>query len=200
MTDRRVPRLETSRLILTVPTIRDADAVLAYASRNREHLKPWSPPEAPGAYTLEGAQLRTQGMQRDFQAGRGVAFWFRKKDSPHGRFVGAANLSNVILGAFRACYLGYHLDVGHVGQGYMSEALRAVIRYAFEELELHRIMANFMPENERSGNVLKGLGFTVEGYAREYLFIAGAFRDHVLTALTNTGLKDAERLCTRTSW
>jgi ribosomal-protein-alanine N-acetyltransferase len=200
MADRRVPRLETSRLILTLPASRDAEAVLAYASRNRDHLKPWSPPEAPGAYTLEGAHHRVQGIQRDFQAGRGVAFWFRKKDSPNGPFVGAANLSNIILGAFRACYLGYHLDVDHVRQGYMTEALRAVIRYAFEELELHRIMANFMPENERSGNVLKGLGFSVEGYAREYLFIAGAFRDHVLSALTNSGLKDAERLCTRSSW
>jgi [ribosomal protein S5]-alanine N-acetyltransferase len=200
MTDRRTPRLETTRLILALPTSRDAEAVLQYASRNREHLRPWSPPEAPGAYTLEGAHQRVQGIQRDFQAGRGVAFWFRKKDSPLGALIGAANLSNIILGGFRACYLGYHLDVDHVGQGYMTEALRAVIRYAFEDLELHRIMANFMPSNERSGAVLKGLGFTVEGYARDYLFIAGGFRDHVLTALTNTGLKDAERLCTRSSW
>lgn len=200
MADRRVPRLETSRLILTLPTARDADEVLQYAVKNREHLRPWSPPEAPGAYTIEGAHQRVQGIQRDFQAGRGVAFWFRKKDSPHGAFIGAANLSNIILGAFRACYLGYHLDVDHVGQGYMTEALRAVIRHAFEVLELHRIMANFMPENERSGNVLKGLGFTVEGYARDYLYIGNGFRDHVLSALTNTELKDAERLCTRSSW
>lgn len=193
-------RLETERLILALPTSHDAKALLAYARKNREHLGPWSPPEPPGADSIEGALQRALAIQRDFQAGRAVGFWFRRKDAPDGPFVGAANLSNIILGAFRACYLGYHLDVDHVGQGLMTEALRAVIAYAFEDLELHRIMASFMPHNERSGNVLKRLGFTVEGYARDYLFIGGAFRDHVLTALTNTALRDAERLCTRGSW
>lgn len=46
-------------------------------------------------------------------------------------------------------------------------------------------MANYVPTNERSGRLLRRLGFTVEGYARDYLFIDGAWRDHVLTSLTN---------------
>jgi ribosomal-protein-alanine N-acetyltransferase len=49
-------------------------------------------------------------------------------------------------------------------------------------------MANYMPANERSGKLLKRLGFTVEGYARDYLFIAGAWQDHVLTSLANRNL------------
>jgi ribosomal-protein-alanine N-acetyltransferase len=67
----------------------------------------------------------------------------------------------------------------------MSEALRATIAHVFGTLKLHRIMANHLPENTRSAALLKKLGFAVEGYARDYLFIAGAWRDHVLTALTN---------------
>lgn len=67
----------------------------------------------------------------------------------------------------------------------MEEALRAAIRYAFADLRLHRVMANYMPANERSGRVLRRLGFTVEGYARDYLRIAGAWEDHVLTSFTN---------------
>jgi [ribosomal protein S5]-alanine N-acetyltransferase len=200
MPERRAPRLETSRLILSLPTEADAESLLLYAFHNREHLRPWSPPEPPGALTIEGAQKRAQRIQQDFQAGRSVAFWFREKGNEEAGWLGAANLSNIVWGAFRACYLGYHLDVDHVGKGFMTEALEAVIRYAFDELELHRIMANFIPSNERSANVLKRLGFAVEGYARDYLFIGGAFRDHVLTALTNTALRDPERLCIRGSW
>jgi ribosomal-protein-alanine N-acetyltransferase len=55
----------------------------------------------------------------------------------------------------------------------------------FGELGFHRIMANYLPHNERSGRLLRRLGFVVEGYARDYLYIHGAWRDHILTALTN---------------
>ena len=50
---------------------------------------------------------------------------------------------------------------------------------------MHRIMANYMPHNMRSGNLLAKLGFEREGYARQYLQINGEWRDHVLTALTD---------------
>ena len=135
-------------------------------------------------------------MQAELQAGTAYAFWFRDVEQPSGPFVGGARLSNVVLGPFRACNLGYQLDVNATGRGLMHEALTEIIRYAFEELQLHRIMANYVPTNERSGQVLRRLGFAVEGYARDYLFIGGKFRDHVLTALTNAALPDAERLCT----
>lgn len=76
----------------------------------------------------------------------------------------------------------------------MSEAVAAVIRFAFDSLKLHRIMANYMPSNRRSERLLEGLGFEKEGYAKEYLFIGTGWADHVLTALTNRGLVDAEAL------
>jgi ribosomal-protein-alanine N-acetyltransferase len=67
----------------------------------------------------------------------------------------------------------------------MTEALSIAINYVFEELNLHRIMANYMPHNRRSGNVLKRLGFVVEGYARDYLMINGKWEDHIFTSLIN---------------
>ncbi|MEW6281000.1 MAG: GNAT family N-acetyltransferase, partial [Candidatus Eremiobacterota bacterium] len=93
--------------------------------------------------------------------------------------------SHILRGAFHACYLGYRLDQRDQGQGLMQEALGRAIRYAFERLHLHRIMANSMPTNERSLRVLERLGFQREGYARDYLRIAGEWRDHVMMALTN---------------
>ena len=54
--------------------------------------------------------------------------------------------------------------------------------WCFRNIGLHRVEANYQPSNERSGRLLRSLGFTVEGYARDYLYIDGAWRDHVLTA------------------
>ena len=67
----------------------------------------------------------------------------------------------------------------------MSEALPAAIDYVFANLNLHRIMANYLPDNQRSGNLLKRLGFVVEGYARDYLLINGKWQAYILTSLTN---------------
>jgi len=57
-------------------------------------------------------------------------------------------------------------------------------------MNLHRIMANYVPTNERSASVLKKLGFQVEGYARDYLYLNGKWRDHILTSLTNKDWQD----------
>ncbi len=67
----------------------------------------------------------------------------------------------------------------------MTEALQVAISYVFTELNMHRIMASYIPHNQRSGMLLKRLGFVVEGYARDYLMINGQWQDHILTSLTN---------------
>ena len=69
--------------------------------------------------------------------------------------------------------------------------LRITGGFMFAAMRLHRIMANFRPENERSRRLLQRLGFVEEGFARAYLFIDGAWRDHVLTSLTNPSYSDA---------
>ncbi len=65
----------------------------------------------------------------------------------------------------------------------LREALRAALQWVFGQGKLHRVMANYMPSNERSAAVLHALGFRIEGFAPNYLFLDGAWRDHVLTAL-----------------
>ncbi len=64
----------------------------------------------------------------------------------------------------------------------MRESLQVALHWAFSELDLHRVMANYMPRNERSARLLQHLGFEQEGYARRYLQIAGVWEDHVLTS------------------
>jgi len=90
-----------------------------------------------------------------------------------------------VRGAFQACHLGYALTESAQGQGLMHEVLTAAIAHVFDVMLLHRIMANYRPENERSARLLARLGFEREGKARAYLKINGVWADHVLTALIN---------------
>ena len=129
---------------------------------------------------------RLDRQVEQFQAGTAYAFSiFDRATGADGPFLGYVNFSEVVRGVFLACYMGYALAETAQGQGFMAEACRAGIDYIFNEVRLHRIMANYMPANARSAAVLERLGFTVEGTAKDYLFLAGAWQDDVLTSLTN---------------
>jgi len=106
-------------------------------------------------------------------------------DVETGPVIGTCNYTNVVRGVFQACHLGYQIARDHEGRGLMREALEALNAFAFDEMGLHRIMANYIPANERSGQLLTRLGFEREGYAKRYLYIAGQWQDHVLTALVS---------------
>ena len=95
-----------------------------------------------------------------------------------GKIVGSINLSQIFRKAFQNAYLGYSLGVGYTGHGFMTEAVELILRFAFKDLKLHRIEANVQPENLPSIAVLKRCGFTLEGFSRKYLKIAGRWRDH----------------------
>jgi len=99
--------------------------------------------------------------------------------------VGTCNFTNIVRGPFQACHLGYQVALAQQGKSVMHEALTAAIAFMFTERRMHRIMANYRPENYRSARLLERLGFRREGLAENYLFIDGAWRDHVLTALVN---------------
>ncbi len=100
-----------------------------------------------------------------------------------------ANFSNVVRGSFHACYLGYSIGEKWQGQGLMFEALTSAIRYMQRTQHIHRIMANYMPHNQRSGALLARLGFEKEGYAKDYLLIDGQWRDRT------DGANDAGLVC-----
>ena len=174
------PRLSTARLHLWLPDPSWAEPVADYFRRNREHFRPWDPPRSPAFFTIPYWQTQLEANRRELEEDRSLRLFLELQ----GQMVGHCNFTGITRGPFQACYLGYGLAADQVGRGLMTEALRAALTYVFEELKLHRVMANYLPENERSRRVLERLGFRVEGYAPEYLYINGAWRDHVLTALT----------------
>lgn len=101
-----------------------------------------------------------------------------------GAIVGGVNVNNIVRGSLRSGMLGYTAYASSVGRGYLTEGVGLVIRFAFEELELHRLEANIQPDNVASLNLVRRLGFRHEGHAEAFQFIGGAWRDHERWALT----------------
>lgn len=181
-----VPAISTERLLLTLPGARAAQAYVDFNRQNERHLAPWNPTMTAVHFEAAFWRERLEAQIEQFRNGTRYAFSiFPRESGPAGPLLGYVTFSEVVRGVFLACYMGYALSQTAQGHGYMTEACRAGIRYIFEEIRLHRIMANYMPSNERSARVVQRLGFTIEGMAKDYLFLAGRWQDHVLTSLTN---------------
>lgn len=180
-----LPTLTTDRLLMRVPTPDDAGARCQFVIENREHLAPWEPTREPPYFEVEHWRTTLASGVESFHNGAALPLCLWSREAPDGPILGQITFSGITRGPFQAAYLGYSLDHRHLGHGLMHEGLRCAIDHAFAPLGLHRIMANYMPENEPSARVLERLGFEREGFARAYLHLAGAWRDHVLTALIN---------------
>ena len=106
-------------------------------------------------------------------------FLFRRKD---GQIVGGLTLSNIRRQPAQAGTLGYWVGEAFAMQGYMTEALTALRDHAFNALDLSRLEAACLPDNDPSRRLLERCGFKYEGVAQSYLQIDGRWRNHVLYA------------------
>jgi ribosomal-protein-alanine N-acetyltransferase len=134
--------------------------------------------------SVEAWHERASAHHREYLEDRALRIWIFDGESPD-IVRGSVQFTAIQRGPAQFCYLGYGLAAADVGKGLMLEALRAAIPFAFADLRLHRIMANHVPDNQRSARLLERLGFVVEGLACEYLMLDGSWQDHVLTSLTN---------------
>ena len=187
--------LPCQRLTLAILDPDQAKLESDFYQRNRRHLAPWSPIRTTDYFSTEQIHRRLDIQASAFEAGLAMHFALLTPDGQ--QMIGACNFSGIIRGAFQACYLGYHIDATHQGQGLMQEGLEAGIGYMFDTQNLHRIMANYIPGNERSARLLERLGFEQEGYAKAYLNIAGRWQDHVLTALVNQAFEAPDQRWSR---
>jgi ribosomal-protein-alanine N-acetyltransferase len=176
--------LLTARLRVQAFQPRHAQAVADFLKRNEAHFRPWDPPRRADDATVAGLTEAAVRAERAWQEDRDVRWVMLPADEPD-RVIGRIGLTGITRMAFQSCRLGYQLDAQCQGRGLMAEALRSVIAHAFGPLRLHRIEASYRPENPRSGRVLTRLGFVQTGLAPQYLFIDGAWRDHVQTQLVN---------------
>lgn len=145
------------------------------------HWEPLVPAEAPDP-TLDRRVFvaRCSARDRERQLGSAYSFGF----FVGGRFCGEMNLSGVQRGAFQNAHLGYWIDEAMAGKGLTPEAAAVVLRFAFEELGLHRVQVNIIPRNLASNRVAEKLGLRLEGTALRYLEINGQWEDHHNYAMT----------------
>lgn len=159
------------------PSVADGAALAAAYDRNRAHLAPWEPVREPEFFTEAeqvtriAARVEADAEQRSITA--------LVIHEPTGEIVANVNVNDIVFGAFRNGNLGYWADAAHTGRGLMTRAVGAICAYAQDE-GLHRMQAATLLHNAASQAVLRRTGFSAIGVAPDYLFIAGAWQDHVL--------------------
>lgn len=152
-----------------------AQNLLDYYIRNKKHLEPFEPLRDNSFYTYEVQKNILSDSYRQFLNGTAVDLGIFKDDY----LIGKLKLSNIVYGIFKSGILGYSIDKDEQGKGYMKEAVNLVVNYAFEDLDLHRIEASALVDNEPSKHVLIGCGFTELGINKKYLYINGGWKDHI---------------------
>jgi ribosomal-protein-alanine N-acetyltransferase len=175
--------IATTRTTLRLITSDDAAALLRYHLENRAHLSPWEPLRAESFFTLAAMNERIRAMREAMVAGTALPLLIELAGD--GGLIGECSFTHIVRGPFLACYLGFSIASSFEGKGLMREAVVAAVQFMFEGYGLHRIMANYRPDNLRSKRLLDAAGFREEGFARSYLKINGVWHDHVLTSKIN---------------
>ncbi len=177
---KRKLKIESERLSLRPPTHSDFRDWAALRRESQEFLVPWEPSWAKDHLSRKAFTNRVYWTQRSVANDSAVPlFLFRRSDEA---LLGAITLDNIRRGPAQAGTLGYWIGQAHARQGYMREAIEAVVHYAFARLDLSRIEAACLPENVASRGLLESCGFKYEGVAQSYLQINGRWRTHVLYA------------------
>jgi ribosomal-protein-alanine N-acetyltransferase len=173
-------RIETERMTLRLPEHGDFRAWTELRAESREFLGPWEPVWSADHLSRKAFTNRVYWVQRAQSGGTALPlFLIRREDQG---LLGAVTVDNIRRGPSQAATIGYWIGAPFARQGYMSEALRAVIHHCFTTLDLSRIESACLPENAASRGVLEKCGYKYEGVAQSYLQINGRWRNHVLYA------------------
>jgi ribosomal-protein-alanine N-acetyltransferase len=187
-----VPTITTERLILRLYTEDDADNVLDYFRKQQDHFKAWFPD-----YSVEmtremvvSASTRKHEMARE---DRSYEFQLFLRAEPM-RVVGQCSVADVKRGTLQQAFIGYALAAEFQGQGFMTEAVRASIEFAFSDLDLHRLEGTYVADNVKSAAVLASCGFEQEGVFKDYQLLNGRWQDRVVTSLLNPDWRGVGRV------
>lgn len=152
---------------------------------NEDWLTKWEPARISGQPDVvknrQAFASRCAARQRERQLGTGYGFGV----FVNNQLAGEMNVSAIQRGPFQNAYVGYWIDQRFAGQEYTPEALVVAMRFAFEELRLHRLQIAIIPRNRPSRRVVEKLGIRLEGMAERYLEINGTWEDHLRYAITS---------------
>lgn len=165
---------------LRPPSMSDYAAWAQLRAQSRPYLAVWEPLWARDELSRSAYRRRLRQYQREARDDLGYAYFIVHKGE--GTLLGSVTLSNVRRGVSQTASVGYWIGLPYASKGYMTDAVRALIPFAFRTLGLHRLEAACMPANVASARVLGKAGFRYEGRASKYLKIEGAWQDHDLYA------------------
>lgn len=198
------------RVKLRPLSVGDFHAYKEVRARCQEWLAPWEPLPAVGrpdaAIERRAFAALCGARDRERQLGTGYGFGLFVPPSvgettvgpDHAtRLAGVVNLSGIQRGPFQSSYLGYWVDEACAGRGFVPEAVALVLRFAFEEADLHRVQVAIIPRNHASRRVVEKLSLREEGLAERYLQIAGVWEDHIRYAMTSEEWADRGETITK---
>ena len=170
-----IVEMEGKNVLIRNFTPDDAQELLEYYLRNKEHLREFEPVRDASFFTYEMQKEILLESYRQLMTGVGSDLGIYKDN----KIIGKAKISNIVYGVLKSGILGYSIDKEYEGKGYMKEAINLVLEYAKEYLDLHRIEASVLTTNERSKGVLLSCGFEEVGINKKYLYINGKWSDHI---------------------
>jgi ribosomal-protein-alanine N-acetyltransferase len=174
------PSVRGNGVLLRTPQISDYSRWAALREASRDFLTPWEPTWPLDDLTRGAFRLRLKRYAEDLRTDLAYPFFvFRAEDN---ELVGGVTLGNIRRGCAQSGSLGYWMGVPFARRGLMSEAVSALVPFAFDSLRLHRVEAACLENNAASIRLLQKTGFQREGFARQYLCINGIWQDHLLFA------------------
>lgn len=175
--------LHAGPVTLRPPRMRDAAAWSEQRMRNEQWLTPWEP-SSPMSWEQRHAPAAWRPMARALRRGAAAGALLPFMIEYGGRLVGQISVSGVTHGVLRCASVGYWVDAQAAGRGIAPTALALTIDHCMTAVRLHRLEVAIRPENAASLRVAQKLGLRREGYFERYLDIGGAWRDHVIFAIT----------------
>jgi ribosomal-protein-alanine N-acetyltransferase len=163
--------------------LRDAAVWSRIRLADRKHLEPWEPMSGADwsvRHSVSSWPAVCSGLRAEARRGRMLPYVIELD----GQFAGQLTIGNVTHGALRSAWIGYWVASEKTGGGIATAALALGLDHCFTGVRLHRVEATVRPENVISRAVLARVGFREEGLLRRYLEVDGAWRDHLLVAIT----------------
>ncbi|WP_054703904.1 GNAT family N-acetyltransferase [Bacillus sp. JCM 19041] len=170
--------IETDRLLLRLFKEEDAETVSMMCNNYNLYKSTLT---LPYPYTLDCALSWIATHEQNFEENKRYEFAITDKSS--GQLYGAISISN--QQPFRNGELGYWVAEEHWGNGYGTEAAKAVIEFVFNEKNYHRVYARFLKSNPASGKIMVKCGMEYEGIQKDHVFKNDSFEDVVLYGIIN---------------